>query len=57
MQSQDAPLPENDARPSRDTRPRAVSGEPELLTVVEVELPDGRYLLAYSRLAPNPSDA
>lgn len=57
MQSQDAPLPEDDATPSRDVLQRAGPDEPELLTMVELELPDGRYLLVYGRLAPNPFDA
>jgi hypothetical protein len=57
MRRQDSPLPEDDARPSRDVRPRAGPDEPELLTMVEVELPDGRYLLVYARLTPKPFDA
>jgi hypothetical protein len=57
MQSQDAPLPEGDAPPSRDSRPRVGPDEPEQLTMVEVELPDGRYLLLYGRFAPSPFHA
>jgi hypothetical protein len=57
MQSQDAPLPEGEGPPSRDVRPRAGQDEPELLTMVELELPDGRYLLVYGRPAPNHHDA
>lgn len=57
MQSQDAPLPEGEGPPSRDVRPRAGQNEPELLTMVELELPDGRYLLVYGRPAPNHHDA
>jgi hypothetical protein len=57
MQSQDAPLPEDDAPLSLDVGPRAGPDEPEPLTMVEVELPDGRYLLVYGRLAPVLSDA
>jgi hypothetical protein len=57
MQSQDAPLPEDGAPTSRDARPRVGPDEPEPLTMVEVELPDGRYLLVYGRFAPNPLDA
>ncbi|HEV2033524.1 MAG TPA: hypothetical protein VGU71_04910 [Candidatus Dormibacteraeota bacterium] len=57
MQSSDAPLPEDEAPPSRDARPRVEPDEPEVLTMVEVELPDGRYLLLYGRYAPDPHDA
>lgn len=57
MQSQDARLPEDDSPPSRDRRPHAGPDEPELLKMVQLELPDGRYLLVYGRLAPNASDA
>jgi hypothetical protein len=57
MQSQDAPLPEGTAPASHDARPRVGPDEPEPLTTVEVELPDGRYLLVYGRHATNPDDA
>jgi hypothetical protein len=57
MQNQNAPLPEDDATPSRDVLQRAAPDEPELLTMVELELPDGRYLLVYGRPATDPFDA
>jgi hypothetical protein len=57
MQSQDAPLPEDEAPRSRDAQPRVGPDEPAPLTMVEVELPDGRYLLLYGRFAPNPPNA
>ena len=57
MRKQEAPPPEHDASSRRDVRPHVRTGEPGLLSTVEVELPDGRYLLVFSRLSPNASDA
>jgi hypothetical protein len=57
MQSQDAPLPDQDPATSRDAAPRGAPREHQPLTMVEVELPDGRYLLLYGRFAPDPHDA
>jgi hypothetical protein len=57
MRKHDAPPPEHDESVKGDKRPHVRAAEPGVLTAIEVVLPDGRYLLAFSRIPPDPSDA
>jgi hypothetical protein len=52
-----ARLADRKPNPSRDRPAAGPAGPPRQLTKVELELGDGRYLLAYGYRATTPADA
>jgi hypothetical protein len=57
MQKEDSRPPHDPLPQSQPVRAPGGPDQPEVLTMVEIELPDGRYLVVYGRVAPSRPDA